>query len=103
MKRVDTREIRPAIGGGFVIQTDDLQQYVTGRPSEWNGRSWMGYPCDQNDRIILHLSAVELFAVYSAGKVVEYSFYDPGEEWEHDEEYLVTSWSIWIKSRLKIR
>lgn len=80
MKRVDARKIRPAIGGGFVIQTDELQQYITGRQYDWNGRSWMGYPCDQNDRIILHLPAVEVFPVYHAGKVMGYAFHDPGEQ-----------------------
>ena len=74
MKRVDARRIRSAIGGGFVIQTHDRQQYVTGRKNEWNGSSWMGYPCDDNDRIIPYLPAVEVFPIYSAGKVVGYSF-----------------------------
>lgn len=74
MKSFNARRIRSAIGGGFVIQTDEGQQYITGRKNEWNGSSWMGYPCDDNDRIILYLPAAEVFPVREASKVVGYSF-----------------------------
>ena len=40
----------------------------------------MGYPCDENDRIIYHLPTVEVFPVYTAGKVVGYAFKDPRKE-----------------------
>ncbi len=74
MKQIDARKLRPAIGSGFIIQTDDGQQYITGRSYEWNGHSWMGYPCGENDRIIYYLPAIEVFPVYNAGKVVGYAF-----------------------------
>jgi hypothetical protein len=80
MKRIDARKLRTAIGGGFIIQAEDGQQYITGRDWEWNGSSWMGYPCDENDHIIYHLPAVEVFPVYSAGRVVGYAFKDTRKE-----------------------
>lgn len=77
MKQIDARKLRSAIGSGFIIQAEDGHLYITGRPYEWNGSSWMGYPCDENDRIIYHLPAVEVFPVYNAGRVVGYAFKDP--------------------------
>jgi hypothetical protein len=64
MKRIDARKLRTAIGGGFVIQAEDGQQYITGRDWEW----------------IYHLPAVEVFPVYSAGRVVGYAFKDTRKE-----------------------
>ena len=80
LPRIDAWRIRSAIGGGFVIQTANEQQYITGRKNEWNGSSWMGYPCDDNDRIIPYLPAIEVFPVCDNGKVVGYTFQDPRKQ-----------------------